>query len=69
MYHTVIELPHRKRLPLKRSPLGWKSLFSRNNSGSTGLRKSSSTNSGKRKTSISTEISYKVPVSTSTKLI
>ncbi|XP_065206720.1 GTPase-activating protein CdGAPr isoform X2 [Planococcus citri] len=59
IYHTVIELPTRKRIPLKRSPMGWKSFFSRS-SGGTSLRKSSSTNSGKRKTSIPNEITYKM---------
>lgn len=63
VYHTVIELPSRKRLPLKRSPLGWKSLFSRGNSGSTGLRKSSSTNSAKRKPSAPCETTFRSAVS------
>lgn len=63
VYHTVIELPSRKRLPLKRSPLGWKSLFSRSSSGSIGLRKSSSTNSAKRKPSAPCETTFRTAVS------
>lgn len=56
-YHTVIELPSRKRSALKRSPLGWKSLFTRNMySTASGIRKSASSVENKRKTSVPDEI-------------
>nr|XP_018898276.1 PREDICTED: GTPase-activating protein CdGAPr isoform X2 [Bemisia tabaci] len=62
-YHTVIELPSRKRGGSKRSPLGWKSLFSRGSSSvSSSSRKSRSPATckaaDKRKTSIPSDIKF-----------
>lgn len=60
-YHTVIELP-RKRPGSKRSPLGWKSLFTKagRHTGSLGSRKSRSpvATPDQRKSSVPSDIIF-----------
>lgn len=60
-YHTIIELP-RKRPGSKRSPLGWKSLFTKaSRHGSVGTRKSRSpaaTPADQRKSSVPSDIVF-----------
>ncbi|KAG8289322.1 GTPase activator activity protein, partial [Homalodisca vitripennis] len=58
-YHTVIELP-RKRAGAKRSPLGWKSFFSKSSrhSGSISGHKSRAQVAEQRKTSIPSDMVF-----------